>query len=591
MTEQPSPKERSEWLSRLFSENPKLLALRERVLPWTGGYSFANVIHTDTTAVLSHVNRHRVLELVYQHLKAIGMHRTAETMKRESGHEFQVSDRPWDKTDLLLLVSLGVLPREDPWVITSDPHHQFVEENLEEDFFASKYREDLAKLGENLQKWFDDKFDEVIWKDDACKTDKSKQSFDQMVAASLQYLILFVVTGNCGAVDEELKGAKRPDEDLERFCLILHSMTSSLHFLEHLLALFNCDKLAEGNPEFQAFLLQKRPRFRRNIIDILRKWVKFHGRFIGHRTLKAIEQFTREIVDNPEIEADINRFAKALLNQVQKPMGISSNPDTTERPPEPEIPVPQIIFRPALRIIDPDPKEVARQITLMFHTAFRAVHSREFMVALGSKGTSHQTPTLTEFFEFSERLTLLCLETILTCEDKTGQGQTIWRLLQIAKELANLRNYAAAACLVRAVGRREFSSLPIWKDEAESKKTLKDLSVLSGNDSDQTLYRKEVKDAYDRKDQPAILNLDTEVNDEKSEPAPDFIEGPDQKMLINWQERWRISKTIARLHQFQNQSYNFWAIPQIQKVINRGPQMTKSQIEEKLAQFDGSSSK
>ena len=29
--------ERSKWLSKLLAENPQILALRERVLPWTGG--------------------------------------------------------------------------------------------------------------------------------------------------------------------------------------------------------------------------------------------------------------------------------------------------------------------------------------------------------------------------------------------------------------------------------------------------------------------------------------------------------------------------------------------------------------------------
>ena len=133
--------DRAEWLCKLKDESPQLFALRERVLPWTGGHSFANLVHADTAAVNAHINRFTIIELIYQHLNAIGLFNTAETLQGESQLKFQLSKQSWEKTTLLLLVSLGVLPNENPWEIPIDPHHHFVEEPLEEDFFASPYRD------------------------------------------------------------------------------------------------------------------------------------------------------------------------------------------------------------------------------------------------------------------------------------------------------------------------------------------------------------------------------------------------------------------------------------------------------------------
>jgi hypothetical protein len=77
LTPEELAEQRGQWLNQLFTESPQLAALRERLLPWTGGLSFAHVVHSDPAAVLSHLNRHTVLELVFQHMHSIGMHLTA----------------------------------------------------------------------------------------------------------------------------------------------------------------------------------------------------------------------------------------------------------------------------------------------------------------------------------------------------------------------------------------------------------------------------------------------------------------------------------------------------------------------------------
>jgi len=548
--------QRSQWLSRLLSENPQILALRERVLPWTGGFSFANVVHTDTIASLSHVNRHVIMELIYQHLHAIGMHHTAETLQEESGHEFQKSDQQWDKTDLLLLVSLGILPREDPWIITPDIHHQFVEENLEEDFFASPYREDPSELWKEL---LDDSINVVY----SSETDKS---FSKLKAASLRRIAVLLVTSPV---------EQFPNRDKDKFFLTLHSITTSHHFFEHLLALFNCDNLEPPTEEQKKLIMEKQSALRMGVINSIRVWIKLHGLFIGRKTLKAFGQFFRSICDDPKLNESLDKYAKPYLAKLQNlKYGMEEGSANTQCP-KPHIPDPQIIFRPNLKITDPSPIEVARQITLLFHTSFRAVHSREFVVALGEQKPSHQTPTLSEFFEFGERLTLLILETIVTSSDRT---LTISKIVEIATQLHEIGNFDALACILRALKKDEVINQMSVSNQALS--IINSLWTKSGEDNGSfNEYRVEVMNKYSSWNH-MIPNLRIELKSTQIDKSPSFING-----LINWEKRKAIADEADLLYRFQNRPYSFTPIPQIQSIVTKGSLLTESQVQEKIDQI------
>jgi hypothetical protein len=545
--------QRSQWLHQLFSENPQLLALRERLLPWTGGYSFANVVHSDRAAVPAHVNRHTVLELVYQHLHSIGMHLTAESIREESGHSFQNSDQPWNATDLLQLVSLGVLPTEDAWTMPEDPHHQFLEENLEVDFFASSYREDPHLLLEELL-------------DPSLRVEYSNaevHNLGTIKLASLRRLVVFLCS-------EE----KVFDEDIQRFFMILTTITSSRHFVEHIITLFDCLKLLPADHESYQNLAKRQDLLRMSVINIIKKWIGFQGLFIGLKAIKLIAQFIRRIIEDTEDDlSKFARFARPILESLPRLKYGTKSGQLNEPEEQPEIPDPQILFRPNLTLIDPTAVEVARQITLIFHAAFKAVHSREFMVALGTREESYRTPTLAEFFEFGPNLTRLALETIVTAPDK---NQAVAQLHEIAVQLGHLSNYDAMSCVLRALLKTELCALPFLQQPA-IRDSLAQLTAQCGEDwSNQEPYQAAIQDHY-QKWLPAIPNVRTELRLYRADQSPSFIGG-----LINWEKRWNDSAETAKLYRFQARGYSFWPIPQIQKVLFKGPSLTQDQLQEKL---------
>jgi len=207
--------------------------MHERLLPIIGGYSFANVVHSGTVGALSTENRFQLLELIYQHLQAIGMCNTAEILAEESGHEFQSSNQPWERTDLLLITSLAISNREDPWEVPplswGASSHQYFSESIEEDVFSSPYREDPSKIWEEF-------FDPTLNAEFTTNSQDPKDlSFDNIKHASLRQLVASLVRTTALR-----KGSPKPsDESSELFFLTLHSITSAEHFLQMLVVLFD----------------------------------------------------------------------------------------------------------------------------------------------------------------------------------------------------------------------------------------------------------------------------------------------------------------------------------------------------------------
>lgn len=581
--------EQSQWLPKILAENPQILDLRERILPWTGGYSFSNIVHSDTSTVLSHLNRHKVLELIYQHLMAIGMHQTADILKEECGHEFQLIDQNWDKTDLLILVSLGILPREDPWKIQPDPHHQFIKEEVEEDFFSSQYTEDPRLIYKELQ----DPNYNVVYHEDT-----ENPSIKNVQLASLRRLILIALS----TVSED---------EINQFFLSLHLVTSPHHFLEHLVYLFDFEPPSDVEFNYTA---EMKSQNRRNIINLVKKWINYHGFFIGSNTIKLITRFQSRILkDNSEEISTFHHYSRTMLQPLNK-LHTGLPLDQTKVVP-PIIPDPQILFHPNLKITDPHPTEVARQITLVYHTSFKAIYSREFIIGARDHSTSHQTPTLTEFAHFGKRLTVLFLEQIVTAygsNDKPSVNDVISAIIEIGKALQGLYNYEGLACIVRALRRKDILSLPYFQQH-DNRATLEKLYEHSGEEPTSFKnYLKEVNNNFVNRT-PCIPNIRAELNMNligyfSNNPSAIALYTPylstqnkeyqsscssDNSSsrynlslvngLINWEQIWSDSVRTAVWYRFQYQlRYHFYSIPQITKVIEKGPLFSEKQINEGL---------
>jgi hypothetical protein len=540
---------RSQWLNDILTQHPEVLAMRERALAITGGYSFANVTHTQIVTDSSQVNRHVILQLIAQHLEAIGLYETSEILSRESGHVFQAARDSWDRSDLRLLVSLAVGHRENPWAAPADVDHHYVEDTLDEDLLAAPYREDPARVEAAL-------YDPAA---DVAYDASGQRGFAHIALCSLARLAV-----NLATVDDV--------DDAERQILFLaiNSITSATHFLEHLVTLYDvavdeARLAAAGCPKTRAECCYK-------IALALEKWCTKAR--MGKRVVELVRQFAvRAAGEQPALAGGLLlRVLEKLKN-----IGGSKQYEVPELQP-PTVTNPLALFNLNVALFDPDAVELARQMTLMCHEKFTRIHPLEFITAMSDRRTSVRTPTLAEFFEFGDSLTLLVADAFLGADRKQHAFE---RILEIARNLAQLSNFDALACVVRFLRRddvRKIVNTPIEPiDELWGRSGEK----TQGKDDTRALYDAFLQKESDAGDRPVIPNMHVEIKSgRKGDRQPDYVNG-----LINWGKVLPHARRCALLNHFQETTYKFTVVPQIQDAIRAGAELSAAPLEEKLEEL------
>ena len=537
--------DQSKWLSNSLKEDPKILSIREQMIDDIGGYSFANVVHCETTSDITLLNKHFILELIYQHLLAIGMDYTADVLVQETGHQFQKIDQPWEKTDLHLLTSVALSHREDPWNINLDSSNFFLPEIIEEDYFASPYREDPNTIWEE----YNDKDLNATY-----KLDKPK-SFSTLETASLKRIIIYLAL----ARQENVK-----DEDQQLFFLSLHSITSADHFLRHLVKLYECESLQNSIEENKKVI-------KLGIVNLIRKWIDFHGLFIGISTIKSLILFLKRIeneaIQTPGYEL-ISKVINSLILRIPD-IKYGMNLGNPNEPPEPVISNPQIIFSPDLTLLMPDSIEVARQISYHEHKVFKAIHSLELIIAFSKQNLTIQTPTLKEFFTFGQNLQKNLLNSIIYSEN---YFESYKKLLDIAEQLEKLNNFNSLYNILLILKNEDIiqlCELKLINNNDLKKKIFNKIQELwencgkNGEDINKNIYKKKMKNLFTSWSS-AIPNMTAELKSISSNilSLNDFKDG-----LINWEKRKKIAKRTAFIYRFQNQGFIIQPISQIQKVV------------------------
>jgi hypothetical protein len=314
----------------------------------------------------------------------------------------------------------------------------------------------------------------------------------------------------------------------------------------------------------------------RNILLLLKKWTAFR---ISKRVLELVRQFASRALDEPK-RCDPGKELIGILRMLVKQTGREKeyDPPTMQQP---HVSNPLRLFAPNVGLFDPDPIEVARQITLISHEKFASVHPLEFIIGISNRSTTVRTPTLAEFFEFGDSLTLLVAETFLNSEKKSNAFNGI---LDIARQLADLNSLDALACVVRFLRRPEvqiFGAVPdiesLWarSGEAYRKATEKP-----------TPYDLHIQKQFE-KWETTIPNMHVELKSGiKGAKEPDYIDG-----LLNWGKVVPHASRCLVLNRFQTKQYPFTMIPQIQKIILKGAESSATALQNRLDELGRASGK
>jgi hypothetical protein len=223
---------------------------------------------------------------------------------------------------------------------------------------------------------------------------------------------------------------------------------------------------------------------------------------------------------------------------------------------------------------------------MIYHGKYESIHSLEFIIGISNRKTTIQTPTLSEFFGFGDSLTLLFAEAFLSSDSREAAFR---RMVEIVKCLApmptnvpqlELHNMDAVACILRFLIRPDVLRLggaspgqaeelqELWRRSGEGYKHSQGVNP----------YDEFIRRQFNGW-KPTIPNMHAELKsgDKALGREPSYING-----LINWGKLRPQAKRCVILNRFQLLRYKFLVIPQIQKIILKGPEMSETVIEERL---------
>jgi hypothetical protein len=240
-------------------------------------------------------------------------------------------------------------------------------------------------------------------------------------------------------------------------------------------------------------------------------------------------------------------------------------------------------MHPNLSLADPDPKEVARQISLITHDLFCAINPRELYSAISTRSLSFDTPGLNEMYEFGEKLKLLVAATILE-GDKRSRLKIFERMIEIGRCLFCLKNFEAVSWFVSAFQMKCIRNLP----ELRAAMNVSVLDrLISGSDWRRTsfVYTEKIRRRLEA-GKIAVPNTRYElyISAESGFGGPEFVEG-----TVNWAKRNRIAKLVVPFSRFRKVRYNFHAVSQIQAILKRGSRLSKEKLNEMSIAIRGGS--
>ena len=527
------------WLSKIMDQDNLLHELYERIYGFNNIHSFGHLKRVNFNSSSIHLDRHRVLELIYSHLHSIGLHYVSDVLKDESKLIFQRKDQLMDRTDLRLLISMSLGPRDNIWDNTDIENINVFEELFDEDNGSIKFFE---SPNNTIKNYFEENKDNIIYSN-------NEEYFNNIKEITLSNLIIKIIQNNNNYITLN---------DRNKFFCTLNTICESSHFFLHLIQLYNNEKVLNNDQN--------------NILNLIEEWINFLGLFIGKRTLNNINFFINNLLKNNNNNTE---KLNLILNKLNN-LNYGNHNIIKIDPPLPIIVDPVKLLHPNLTLADASPEEVARQITLITYKLFSVIHPREFYFSISNRNISKNTPNIHELLEFGRRLKYLIASTIVSGKTFELCLEKMSVMISIAKCLLEINNFESLSWFVSAFQMKSIINLSQITNNLS--KELQDiLNYLLNNFNYKNLskeYENLLFECYNNQ-KPSIPNIRYELSNVSNKDfyGDDFINN-----RINWIKRDQIGIYILKYITMQNNEFNFYGILQIQNVLRKGTNLSKDQI-------------
>jgi len=229
---------------------------------------------------------------------------------------------------------------------------------------------------------------------------------------------------------------------------------------------------------------------------------------------------------------------------------------------------------PKFTILDWDPVEIARQLTLIEFTIYKAVQSHELLnLNWNKKDKTEKAPNILNMIHTSNRV-CRWVETEILCESNAKiRANILGHFIRVAQACLKLNNFNAVMEMLSALGsasiyrmRKTWALLP-----SKLAATFDELKTLMAPDKSFKSYRTTIKQC----NPPAIPYLGLFLQDLT------FIEEGNADSIgseLNFAKRQKIGSVIALIRHYQQKAYALEPVPDMVQYLLGAEHLEDSEL-------------
>ncbi|EAU34260.1 predicted protein [Aspergillus terreus NIH2624] len=323
--------------------------------------------------------------------------------------------------------------------------------------------------------------------------------------------------------------------------------------------------------ELALWTAQKQQTVRFRVVNVLKTWLERfwmepHDEptqdFLRH--MRAQIQTSAAIMDIPTA-AQLLTVIESRLHGQELMRRLVSPPTT----PAPQPVTPKNMKK--LKLLDIDPTELARQLTIIESRLYARIQPRECLKkAWGAKTASptHTSTAVNAMILHSNRLANWVGQLVLQHDEMKKRVSTIKHFVTVAEKCRDLHNYATMMSIISGLGTSPVYRLHrTWSQvNPRIRATLQELRTLMASEKNFALYR----DTLRRTSPPCVPFLGIYLTDLTfiEDGIPDLV----QPGMINFSKRAKTAEILHDMQQYQNMPYSLQPVAELQEFVVRGIQ-------------------
>lgn len=523
------------WEALAMKRHPDVLEFRERLLPLSGGVSYARLREVGRTEVKETLSSDRVLQLVMQHLTCAGYTGSRQALSTESGLPYEHIP----SNESLLLPHLCMA------VESTDKIHERATVEDREDWKDAEM-EQLRQLGRG---GFEDEQESDVNNEPETPETITRGEHNELRAGTLNQIVREITS------PKEVAGDIRV---LTRACLLTYwSFTTLERLLQKLMDRFMIEPTPAGADPAVTTVVTKEEvtQIRLRVLNILKQWLNDYSYDFTDKVMQMVNSFVRNRI------SPINKtWASSLedLRSTRKPF--QPNPELC---PDPKV-NPRNICSPTLTWQDLEEEEIARQLSLLDFADYSAIRPIELLGLAWSKPSKrHRSPNVLRVTVRFNFLAGWAAKQIMDEPRLRDRARVMSKIMKLILCLAKLNNFTSAFALIAALGEASIARLRATLAEV-SAPLVQQFESIKKTLSQQNNF-KEYRDHLKIADPPCVPYLGVYQSDLTfmDQGNKDFL--PNGQ--INFNKSLMVSRVISEIMLYQQKGYNFHAVPQIQSIF------------------------